>query len=298
MPIIDANGNGIYVECHGDPDGTPILLVRGLGSQIIHWPAAMIGCFVGQGMRVIVPDNRDAGLSQKFDDLETMPADEALRREAEGLPVEAPYSIGDIVADHVGVLDHFDVARAHIFGVSMGGMIVQTMAVTHPERVITMTSVMSSSGNPELPSMAPEVQRLLLASPDDPDDRDSVIDFTLACDRVWGSPAYPFDESERADLIGRAFDRCYTPSGVLRQYLAVRQDGSRVERLRTIGVPSLVIHGTDDTLLSIEHGRDTAANIPGCVIIEIPGMGHDLEGELGPMIAGFTAHHARTMGSD
>ncbi len=296
MPIIDANGTGIYVECHGDPVGTPILLVRGLGSQIIHWPDAMIGCFVDHGMRVIVPDNRDAGLSQKFDELETIPADEALRREAGGLPVEAPYSIGDIASDHVGVLDHFGIARAHILGVSMGGMIVQTMAVTHPERVITMTSVMSSSGNPELPQMAPEVQRLLLASPDDPDDRDSVIDFTLACDRVWGSPGYPFDENERANLIGRAFDRCYTPSGVLRQYLAVRQDGSRVERLRTIGVPSLVIHGTDDTLLSIEHGRDTAANIPGCVIIEIPGMGHDLEGELGPMIAGFTAHHARTMG--
>ncbi len=296
MPIIDANGTGIYVECHGDPDGTPILLVRGLGSQIIHWPDAMIGCFVDHGMRVIVPDNRDAGLSQKLDELETIPADEALRREAEGLPVEAPYSIGDIASDHVGVLDHFGFSRAHIFGVSMGGMIVQTMAVTHPERVITMTSVMSSSGNPELPPMAPEVQRLLLASPDDPDDRDSVIDFTLACDRVWGSPGYPFDENERANLIGRAFDRCYTPSGVLRQYLAVRQDGSRVERLRTIGVPSLVIHGTDDTLLSVEHGRDTAANIPGCVIIEIPGMGHDLEGELGPMIAGFTAHHARTRG--
>ncbi len=296
LPIIDANGTGIYVECHGDPDGPPILLVRGLGSQIIHWPDALIGCFVDHGMRVIMPDNRDAGLSQKFDEFETIPAEEALRLEASGLPAEAPYSIQDIVDDHVGVLDHFGVACSHVFGVSMGGMIVQTMAFTCPQRVRTMTSVMSSSGNPELPSMAPEVRRLLLASPDDAQDRDSVIAFTLACDRVWGSPEYPFDERERADLIARAFDRCYTPSGVLRQYLAVRQDGSRVERLRTIGAPSLVIHGADDALLSIEHGRDTAASIPGCVLVEIPGMGHDLEGRLAPMIAGFAAHHAHARG--
>ncbi len=296
MPIIDANGTGIHVECHGNPDGLPLLLVRGLGSQIIHWPDALIRCFVDHGMRVIVPDNRDAGLSQKFDDLETITADEALHREAAGLPVEAPYSIVDMAADHVGVLDHFGLARAHIFGISMGGMIVQTMAFTYPERVITMTSVMSSSGSRDLPSSTPEVRRLLLASPDDPDDRDSVIAFTLACDRVWGSPGYPFDEGERAGLVGRAFDRCYTPPGVLRQYLAVRQDGSRVERLKTIRAPGLVIHGTDDTLLPIEHGRDTAGHIPGCVLIEIPGMGHDLEGALAAMIAGFTAHHARARG--
>ena len=272
------------------------MLVRGLGSQIIHWPDALIGCLVDHGMRVIVPDNRDAGLSQKFDELATIPVQDVLGLEEGDSPAEAPYSIQDIVADHVGVLDHFGLARAHVFGVSMGGMIVQTMAFTYPERVMTMTSVMSSSGNPELPSMAPEVRRLLLASPDDPQDRDSVIAFTLACDRVWGSPGYPFDETERADLIGRAFDRCYTPSGTLRQYLAVRQDASRVERLRAIGAPSLVIHGTDDALLPIEHGRDTAASIPGCVLIEIPGMGHDLEGSLGPMIAGFTAHHAIARG--
>ena len=297
MPLITANGTGIFVECYGDPEAIPILLVRGLGSQIIHWPRAMLERFAALGFRAIMPDNRDAGLSQKFDGLETITAGEAAQREAEGLPVEAPYSVADFAEDHFGVLDHFGIERAHVFGISMGGMIVQTMAAMRPERVITMTSVMSSSGNPELPASAPEVRRLLLASPDDPDNRDSVIEFTLCCDRVWGSPGYAFDAAERADLIGRAWDRCWTPGGVLRQYLAVRQDGSRVDRLKLITVPSLVIHGTDDTLLTPEHGRDTAANIPGSVLIEIPGMGHDLEGALGPMIAGFAAHHARTRGA-
>ena len=122
---------------------------------------------------------------------------------------------------------------------------------------------------------------------------DSVIAFTLRCDRVWGSPGYPFDEAERADLIGRAFDRCWTPEGVRRQFAAVRSSGSRVDLLKTITVPRLVIHGLDDCLAQSEHGRDTARNIPGAALVEIPGMGHDLEGDLGPMIANHVMRHAR-----
>ncbi|MBC6441065.1 MAG: alpha/beta hydrolase [Rhodospirillales bacterium] len=291
MPHITANGIKIYVESNGDPKGTPLLIVRGLGSQIIHWPRAMIDRWVEQGFFVITPDNRDAGLSQKFDDFGPIDETDLACKAEAGLPIDAPYAVSAFADDHAGVLDHFGIDRAHIFGVSMGGMIVQVMAALHPDRVITMTSVMSSSGNPDIPLGSPEVRELLLAQPDDPNDRDSVIAFTLRCDRVWGSPGYPFDDAERADLIGRAFDRCWTPEGVKRHYAAVRSSGSRVELLKTITAPSLVIHGLADTLIQPEHGRDTVRNIPGATLIEITGMGHDLEGALGPLIADYVARH-------
>jgi len=268
--------------------------VRGLGSQIIHWPAAMIDRFVAAGFFVVTADNRDAGLSQKFDAWGTIDAQDMQRRLDAGEPLDVPYGVTDFADDQFAVMDHFGIARAHIAGISMGGMIVQVMAARRPERLLSMTSVMSSSGNPEIPlGSSPEVRALLLAQPDKPDDRDSVIAFTLKCDRVWGSPGYPFDDAERADLIGRAFDRCWTPEGVKRQFAAVRSSGSRVDLLKTITVPSLVIHGLDDCLVQPEHGRDTARNIPGAALVEIPGMGHDLEGDLGPMIANHIIRHAR-----
>jgi pimeloyl-ACP methyl ester carboxylesterase len=285
MPHFQANGIEIYVETHGEPTATPLVLVRGLGSQIIGWPASMLEHLVAQGFFVITADNRDAGLSQKFDEFGPIDEAELTRQVEQGLPIHAPYDVTAFCDDQFGVMDHFGIQAAHIFGVSMGGMIVQTMAAREPGRVLTMTSVMSSSGNPDIPMGTPEVRALLLAQPDDPDDRDSVIAFTLDCDRAWGSPGYPFDAAEHAAFIGRAYDRCWTPEGVKRQYAAVRSSGSRTDMLKTITVPSLVIHGLDDSLLQAEHGRDTAANIPGAMLIEIPGMGHDLHGGLGTMIA-------------
>lgn len=294
MPAIQANGIEIHVETHGDPDAAPLVLVRGLGSQIIHWPAAMIEAFVDGGFFVVTADNRDAGLSQKFDGWSQIDADELQRSIDQNLPIRAPYDVTAFADDQFAVMDHFGIARAHIMGISMGGMIVQVMAARRPGRVLSMTSVMSSSGNPDIPlGGTPEVRRLLLAQPDDPDDRESVIAFTLRCDRVWGSPGHPFDDEERADLIGRAFDRCWTPAGVKRQYAAIRSSGSRVDLLKTITVPALVVHGLDDCLVQPAHGRDTARNISGAVLVEVPGMGHDLEGELGPMIAAHVMRHAR-----
>jgi len=292
MPHITANGIEIYVETHGEPSGTPLLIVRGLGSQVIHWPRAMLDRLVARGFFVIAPDNRDAGLSQKFDDFGPIDEDELVRQIEQGLPIDAPYDVAAFVDDHCGVLDHFGIDKAHIFGISMGGMIVQTMAALRPERVLTMTTVMSRSGNPDIPLGTPEVRALLLAQPEDPDNRESVIAFTLECDRAWGSPGYPFDKAERADLIGRAYDRCWTPEGVKRQYAAVRASGSRVAMLKTIVAPTLVVHGLDDALLQPDHGRDTAKNISGARLVEVPGMGHDLEGDLSPMMADLVARHA------
>ena len=297
MPHIQANGIEIYVETHGEPSATPLVLVRGLGSQIISWPASMLEHLVAHGFFVITADNRDAGLSQKFDDFGPIDEEELARQVEQGLPIDAPYDVTVFADDQFGVMDHFGIKAAHIFGVSMGGVIVQTMAARRSERVLSMTSVMSSSGNPDIPTGSPEVRALLLAQPDDPDDRDSIIAFTLACDRAWGSPGYLFDEAEHAAFIGRAYDRCWTPEGVKRQYAALQSGGSRVAMLKTITVPSLVIHGLDDALRPPEHGRDTAANIPGAVLIEIPGMGHDLHGGLDVMIAGHVTRFINALGN-
>ena len=293
MPTINANGIEVFVEVHGHRDATPLVLVRGLGTQIIHWPPALLEHLVAAGFFVITADNRDSGLSQKFDDWGRIDEAELARCMELKLPIRTAYPATDFADDHFAVMDHFGIERAHLFGMSMGGMVVQTMAATRPQRVASMTSVMSSSGNPEIPMGTPSARALLLAEPEDPNDRQCVIDFTLKCDRVWGSPGYPFDDTERAELIGRAYDRCWTPEGVKRQYAAVRAQGTRVPLLKKIVAPSLVIHGLDDTLLQPEHGRDTARHIADSILIEIPGMGHDLEGELAVIVAQHVVEHAR-----
>ena len=293
MPNITANGIEIYVETHGEPAATPLVLVRGLGTQIVHWPSAMLQHLIAAGFFVITADNRDAGLSQKFDDWGTIDEAELTRCIEQNLPITTAYPARAFADDHFGVMDHFGIERAHLLGMSMGGMIVQTMAAAKPDRVISMTSVMSSSGNPDIPMGKPHARALLLAEPQDPTDRQSVIDFTLQCDRVWGSPGYPFLDSERAKLIGRAYDRCWTPEGVKRQYAAVRAQGSRIPLLKKIRAPSLVLHGLDDSLLQPEHGRDTAHHIDRATFTEIPGMGHDLEGQLSVIVAEHFVTHAR-----
>jgi pimeloyl-ACP methyl ester carboxylesterase len=291
LPTIRANNINIYVETFGPPDGVPILIVRGLGTQIIHWPLPFIERLVEHGFWVIAPDNRDAGLSQHLDELGAIDVANLQHQVESGQPIVAPYTVTDFADDHVAVLDHFDARHAHILGISMGGMIVQTMAYRYPDRVSTMTSVMSSSGNPEISLGSRELRELMLETPENPDDRDEVVAFTLRCDRLWGSPGYPFEDAVRAELIGRAYDRAWTPAGVARQYAAVRASGSRAEMLRNIELPSLVIHGLDDPLLQPEHGRDTAHHLPNAELIEIAGMGHDMEGALGPMIADHVAKH-------
>ena len=295
MPQINANGIGIYVEEHGDVTGTPLLMIRGLGSQIIHWPPAMIRELVDRGFRVITPDNRDAGLSEKFDSFGPVKREDFLARLARGDDVVPPYRVEDMAADHAAVLDHFEIDAAHVFGISMGGMIAQVMTAIMPERVLSLVSTMSSSGNPDLPMGTPEARDLLQQAPEDPDDLASVTSLILAGDRAWGSPDYPFDLAERRVLIAAAWERCWCPDGVTRQLAAVDFNGSRTEMQKTITRPTLVIHGLDDTLLPPEHGRDTARNIKRSILVEIPGMGHNLDGDLGPIIARLVSDHVRSL---
>ena len=296
MARIVANGIAIEAERHGPASGRPMLLIRGLGSQLIHWPRRMIDGLVRAGFHVIVFDNRDSGLSQKFDAAGS-PDIEALRAEPdEGRSANLPYTVGDMARDAVGVLDTFGIGAAHALGISMGGMILQTMAREFPDRLQSATIVASSSGSPDLPTRSPEIEALLLSEPEGTG-REAHVAHTLKCDHVWGSPGFPFDEDERRTLIERAYDRCHCPEGVGRQYAAVTACRTGFADLEGITVPTLVIHGTDDTLLPVAHGEDIATRIPGAKLVTIPGMGHDLEGGIPDRIVRHVTHLAKRSGA-
>lgn len=274
MAQVRANGMTLEVERHGEPGGVPLILIRGLGSQLIQWPERMIEAFVAGGCHVVTFDNRDAGLSQKCEG----PGD---------------YTLSDMAADTVGLMDALGLPRAHVLGMSMGGMILQILALEHPRRIASGIALMSSSRAAYLPRAVPEVQAALLsAAPSGR--REDVIAHDLRTGRLWQSPGWPFDTATRAEMIGRCWDRSYCPEGAARQYRAIEASEPDLTRIGEISVPFLVIHGTDDTLLPLEHGRDIARRVPGAQIVEIRGMGHDLEGE----VPGIVADHAlRFIGS-
>jgi len=263
MPTVIANGLRIEVECHGNPDHPAIVMIRGLGSQLIQWPAPMIEGWVADGFHVVTFDNRDAGLSQKCP--------------------EGGYDLSDMARDTIGVMDALGIARAHVVGMSMGGLITQILARIAPDRLHSATIIMSTSGAPDLPGISPEGQKRLSRTPPAAD-RETVVAHTLDDDRYWGSPGYPFDPEARADLIRRAYDRCYCPDGAARQLAALVKDRNQSPHLGRLDLPVLVIHGADDALIPVACGRDIANRIPGAAFLEIPGMGHDLEGDLAGMI--------------
>lgn len=275
----DNDGARLYYESFGDPSDPTLLLVCGLGMQSIGYGDDFVGEFVDRGFRVIRFDNRDTGLSSDFAD--APPTGE--RGNA--------YTLDDMAADAVAVLDAAGVAHAHVFGVSMGGMIAQTMAVNHPDRVASLISVMSSTGERDYGQASPEAYALLTAPP--ATTRAQAIANSVAGMRQWGSPAYA-DEQRVAEASGAAFDRAFRPDGVARQYLAILAAGSsRAEKLRHVEVPTLVIHGTADTLIDQSGGRRTAELIPGATLEIIEGMGHDLPpelwGRIGSLVADFVA---------
>lgn len=224
----------------------------------------MIDGFVAAGFHVVAFDNRDAGLSQNCAD-------------------RAPYSLRDMAEDTVGLMDALAIDRAHVLGMSMGGMILQLIALHHPARLLSATIVMSSSRADGLPQAEPEVQELLRSVPPSRQ-RDDVIAHELEAARAFQSPRWPFDSARRATLIGRAYDRCYSPDGASRQYEAMMAAASDLAGIEAIDTPTLVVHGTQDRLLPPAHGRDIAARIPGAEMVEIHGMGHDLEGAVPSLI--------------
>ena len=286
MPVARANGIEIDYAQGGSPDAPVMLLIRGLGTQRTQWPDSLVEGLVATGLRVITPDNRDVGGSTKFDSA-GLP-DLAAAIAGSGSP---PYAVADMALDLVGLLDALEIERAHVMGISMGGMIVQHLAASHADRLLSMTSVMSSSGAPGLPSGTPEAMTALMSQPDDPTSRESVIDNSVATQKVIGSPGYSTPDAELREMFGRAYDRCYHPAGVARQLAAVMADTQRFERLSEIRVASLVIHGEDDPLIPIACGRDTAERIDKAHFHAVPGMGHDVPVGLVPTLLELLVDH-------
>ncbi|MGH7788749.1 MAG: alpha/beta fold hydrolase [Candidatus Binatia bacterium] len=280
MPRLKANGIEIEYEEFGDRHAPPVLLIMGLGSQMILWREDFCTALAARGHRVIRFDNRDVGKTTWFDHLGPPDVPAIMMAAMTGQPVAAPYLIRDMAADAAGLLAGLEIERAHIVGASMGGMIAQALAIDHPQRVRSLTSIMSSTGNPSLPPPEPSALSVITLPP--ARERAEAIERGVLVFRTIGSPGFPFDEAEVRALAAQSYDRGYNTVGVARQFVAILASGSRVEGLRQLRLPALVIHGRQDPLVPFAAGEDTAASIPGAEMVAIDGMGHDMPRPLWP----------------
>jgi pimeloyl-ACP methyl ester carboxylesterase len=291
VPTTRANGIDIYYEETGPVDAPVILLVMGLGTQMIAWPDELIQGLVGKGYRVIHYDNRDVGLSQRMDGAAAGSLVWAMLASRFGLPVRTAYTLTDMAADGAALLGALGIDKAHIVGASMGGMITQLMAANHPDKVLSMTSIMSSSGKPGLPGPRADIRkRMMVKRPANPT-RGEAVAFGAESLQAIAFPDPKRLPTAFADMAGRAFDRGYYPIGMKRQLLAVVADGSRVSRLRTITAPTLVVHGGADPLVPKEGSEDIVRHIPGARLEIIEAMAHDLPpSQIGRMVELISAH--------
>ncbi len=275
-----SNGMSIAYQTSGDPAGTPVLLIMGLGMQLTSWPPDFVDGLVDQGFYVIRFDNRDSGLSTKLDQHGTPNLAFAFIKSLLRLPLNSPYTLNDMAYDAVGVLDGLGIKQAHVIGASMGGMIAQIMAAKMPERVLSLTSIMSTSGRRGLPGPTAKARNALISRPKNPRDIESIIDNAVKIFQVIGSPAYPTPVKQMRERLGASIRRNACPAGVARQMVAIGASGSRAKLLKTIAVPTLVIHGAADPLVPLACGIDTAELVPGAKLEVIEGMGHDLPSAL------------------
>jgi pimeloyl-ACP methyl ester carboxylesterase len=277
MPQVKANGLSFEYDVTGKDSDEPLLLIMGLGAQMTLWREPFLGKLAARGFRVIRFDNRDVGLSEKLESLGPPDMGAVMAAYAQGALAPAPYNLSDMAADAAAILSALGIERAHIVGASMGGMIAQLVAADYPERTLSLTSIMSTTGNRALPPAKPEAMAVLnTPAPNPNDDMDGYLANALASARVIGSPGYPLNEAEHRAFAMSNVERSYYPLGFLRQYAAVLASPDRRPKLATVSAPSLVIHGEADPLVPVEGGRDTAASIPGAELLLIPGMGHDV----------------------
>lgn len=289
MPNVTANGIQIEYDTFGDSSFPALLLIAGNGAQMILWEADFCELLAQKSLLVIRFDNRDSGLSTKFDEAGVPDMMAVIQAAREGKPVESAYSLDDMADDAVGLLDALGIERAHICGLSMGGMIAQVISCRHPKRVISLTSIMSTTGNPDLPQGKPEAIAAVVAPA--PQERQAYIEhYVNTWRRIW-SPGFPFEEKRVRRFLEQSYDRSYYPQGMARQNAAIIASGDRRPQLSVVKVPTLVIHGADDPLIPVDGGKDTARVIPGASLLIINGMGHDLpKGVWGEIVSAVSNH--------
>ena len=278
-----ANGMELEYESFGNPADPTILLIMGLGAQLTLWPLPFVEALVERGFHVVRYDNRDVGLSTKLDHARPPRIGMLVLQRLLRLRPRVPYTIGDMAADAAGLLDALGIEKAHIVGASMGGMIAQVFAATYPDRTLSLTSIMSTTGNPRLSRASREAMDVLVNRPKT-DDFEALVAHGVRASKVLAGPAFPVEPEVLEARVRETIQRSNYPDGFARQVAAIVADGDRRERLKTIKAPAVVIHGTDDTLVPIDGGRDTAASIPGARLVEVRGMGHNVPVEVIPQI--------------
>ncbi|CUS45305.1 Beta-ketoadipate enol-lactone hydrolase [hydrothermal vent metagenome] len=294
MNMLKANGIDLAYESFGDDDAEAILLISGLGTQMIRWTIPFCLDLAARGYRVIRFDNRDAGCSTHFADRPIPDFGALAAMLMAGQRPDVPYTLNDMAGDAIGLLDALSIDRAHVVGRSMGGMIAQIAASEHPGRVLSLTSIMSGSGNPSLPPAAPDVMAMMTTRAPDPfADEAGFLAHSLAFARRIAGSGYPFDEEVQRALLLEELRRAHDPGGFGRQIAAIAVTGDRRARLATITAPTLVVHGADDPLILPACGEDTASSIPGAEFMLVSGMGHDLPPALYRTMADAVERFAR-----
>jgi len=290
MAKVTANGIQIEYETFGNSSGRPLLLIIGLGGQMTQWDDDLCKDLVKRGHYIIRFDNRDVGLSTKFDEAGVPNLGETIGKIIQGEKIKPPYTLDDMADDAVGLLEALGIGKAHVCGMSMGGMIAQTIAIRHLPHVLSLISIYSTTGNPELPQPKPEILRLLATPP--PSEREANIEHMLGVFKTIAGPGFPLDEKWTRKIMAENYDRCFYPQGMVRQLVAILTQVNRGPALSSVNVPALVVHGTDDPLVPVEGGKDTAKVISGAQLMLINGMGHDLpHGGAWPRIVEAIAAH-------
>jgi pimeloyl-ACP methyl ester carboxylesterase len=288
--IARANGIDLCYETFGKDDAEPLLLIMGLGAQMILWDDEFCQQLASRGFRVIRFDNRDIGKSSKLTGGKPLKPLELLKLRFLKIPVEAPYRLRDMAEDTIGLMDALGIRSAHLVGASMGGMIAQEIAILFPQRVRSLTSIMSTTGNPKVPPPTREASAMLMAPP--PATKEEFLTRFAQTWKVLRVGSFPLDEAKDRERAERVFARGLNPAGVGRQLRAILASGNRKERLRTVKAPTLVIHGTVDPLVRPEGGKDTAASIPGAKLMMVDGMGHAIPIPMWPEIIDAIDQHA------
>jgi pimeloyl-ACP methyl ester carboxylesterase len=298
MPNMNANGIQIEYDTFGDRSSPPLLLIMGFSGQMILWDEELCDRLAKRGHYVIRFDNRDVGLSTKIEEAGEYDIMEVLPALGRGEEIKPPYTLDDMADDAIGLLDGLGLGKAHVCGASMGGMIAQTMAIRYPGRLLSLISMASSTGNPELASARPPVPDSQTLQPMPvPQEREAYIEYMVDGMRELAGPGFFFDDERVRDLAAECYDRSFYPQGAVRQLLAIISSGNRKPALARVNLPTLVIHGDSDPLVPVEYGRDTAEAVPGAELLIIEGMGHDLPRGAWRRIVDAIAAHTRRAGT-